>query len=120
MTKQNQSIQDPRHDEIALLAYSIYEKRGGQPGNPMDDWLEAEAQLAGRQPSVDPKNSPLAINRDQARGEPQLEQAHIATNGGRKTAGEREYADPRDEQRPGTRGAIRTTPTNPRQSERRA
>jgi len=29
-------------DEIAKKAYELYEKRGGQQGNDMQDWLEAE------------------------------------------------------------------------------
>jgi hypothetical protein len=29
-------------DEIAKKAYELYEKRGGQDGNDLQDWLEAE------------------------------------------------------------------------------
>jgi hypothetical protein len=29
-------------DEIARVAYSLYEKRGYTPGNDFSDWLEAE------------------------------------------------------------------------------
>ncbi len=36
---------EARHDEIAQRAYEIYVRRGGAPGNPMDDWIEAERQL---------------------------------------------------------------------------
>ena len=33
------------HDEIALRAYHIYLKRQGSPGNPFDDWKQAEQEL---------------------------------------------------------------------------
>ena len=32
-------------EEIAKLAYSIWETRGGIGGSPESDWLEAEAEL---------------------------------------------------------------------------
>ena len=35
----------PTHDEIARLAYSYFEQRGYQPGNPHEDWLHAEREL---------------------------------------------------------------------------
>ena len=35
----------PTHDEIALRAYHIYLQRKGAPGNPFDDWKQAEQQL---------------------------------------------------------------------------
>ena len=35
----------PTHDEIALRAYHIYLQRNGAPGNPFDDWKQAEQQL---------------------------------------------------------------------------
>jgi hypothetical protein len=35
----------PTHDEIAQLAYSLYESRGRQDGHQMDDWLCAEQEL---------------------------------------------------------------------------
>ncbi len=31
-----------KRDEIARVAYSLYEKRGYAPGNNFEDWLEAE------------------------------------------------------------------------------
>lgn len=36
------------HEEIARLAYSLWEARGRQGGNPEDDWLQAEQQLRER------------------------------------------------------------------------
>jgi len=35
----------PSHDEIALRAYHIYLERQGAPGNPFDDWKQAEQEL---------------------------------------------------------------------------
>ena len=37
-------VVDPKsiQDEIARKAYELYEKRGGQQGNDIQDWLEAE------------------------------------------------------------------------------
>lgn len=36
------------HDEIARLAYALWEARGGQWGNPEEDWRLAEEQLRKR------------------------------------------------------------------------
>jgi hypothetical protein len=36
----------PTRDEIAQLAYQLYESRGWQDGNDLDDWLRAEQILA--------------------------------------------------------------------------
>lgn len=36
------------HDEIARLAYALWEARGGQGGNPEEDWRRAEEQLRQR------------------------------------------------------------------------
>ena len=35
----------PTHDEIAALAYELYEARGRADGFDVDDWLEAERRL---------------------------------------------------------------------------
>ena len=35
----------PTHEDIARLAYSYFEARGYQPGNPTDDWCRAEREL---------------------------------------------------------------------------
>jgi hypothetical protein len=35
----------PTHDQIALRAYHIYLQRNGAPGNPFDDWKQAEQEL---------------------------------------------------------------------------
>jgi DUF2934 family protein len=40
----------PSHEQIAHRAYEIFLARGGQPGNPEQDWLQAERELLlGRQ-----------------------------------------------------------------------
>ncbi|MGH9665361.1 MAG: DUF2934 domain-containing protein [Bryobacteraceae bacterium] len=38
----------PTHDEIARLAYSYWEARGGATGSQEEDWLRAEAELQAR------------------------------------------------------------------------
>jgi len=38
----------PTHDEIAQLAFSLYESRGRQDGHDIEDWLRAEHELVGR------------------------------------------------------------------------
>ncbi|HVM76103.1 MAG TPA: DUF2934 domain-containing protein [Candidatus Saccharimonadales bacterium] len=38
------------HDDIAARAYQIYQERGYAPGDPMEDWLQAERELAGAKP----------------------------------------------------------------------
>lgn len=35
----------PMYDAIALRAYHIYLERGSTPGDPMQDWLQAEREL---------------------------------------------------------------------------
>jgi hypothetical protein len=36
----------PTQDKIAARAYEIYLERGSTPGDPMQDWLCAESELA--------------------------------------------------------------------------
>ena len=38
----------PTHDEIAQLAFSLYESRGRQGGHHVEDWLRAEQELVRR------------------------------------------------------------------------
>ncbi|HLZ33653.1 MAG TPA: DUF2934 domain-containing protein [Nitrospira sp.] len=35
------------HDHIAQRAYELYEQRGRQDGQDLEDWLKAEQELAG-------------------------------------------------------------------------
>jgi hypothetical protein len=39
--------QPPTQEEIALRAYHIYLERRDAPGNPLEDWIRAERELAG-------------------------------------------------------------------------
>lgn len=34
-----------RFERIAQRAYAIYERRGGEDGSSMDDWLQAEREI---------------------------------------------------------------------------
>ena len=38
----------PTHEQIAALAYALWQARGGQDGSPDDDWLRAERELNGK------------------------------------------------------------------------
>ena len=44
--KSRKAAAAPTYDEIALRAYHIYLERGTTPGDPMQDWLEAERELS--------------------------------------------------------------------------
>jgi Protein of unknown function (DUF2934) len=37
---------------IRMRAYQLFEQRGYQHGSDLDDWLEAEAQIMGKRPTV--------------------------------------------------------------------
>jgi hypothetical protein len=37
--------EQPAYDDIARRAYELYQERGGNEGQDMDDWLRAEAEL---------------------------------------------------------------------------
>ena len=49
----------PTQDQIAARAYKIYLERGATPGDPMQDWLQAERDLVtppkARSPAPNPK-----------------------------------------------------------------
>jgi hypothetical protein len=36
-------------EQIRLRAYELYEKRGKENGHELDDWLQAEAEVLGKQ-----------------------------------------------------------------------
>ena len=45
-TKKTRSEKNaPTHAEIALRAYELYLERGGAPGDPLQDWMQAEREL---------------------------------------------------------------------------
>jgi hypothetical protein len=50
----------PSHDEIRLRAYEIHLERGGLLGNELDDWLQAERELAR---AALPKTQQFSIKR---------------------------------------------------------
>jgi hypothetical protein len=39
---------EPSHEDIERRAYEIYVVRGGVDGHAIDDWLQAERELLGR------------------------------------------------------------------------
>ena len=43
--KQSPSKVVIERDELAQLAYELYQRRGGEPGHDVEDWLEAERIL---------------------------------------------------------------------------
>jgi hypothetical protein len=45
----------PTQEDIAVRAYQIYLKRGGTPGNELEDWIQAERQLIGDNGKPRPK-----------------------------------------------------------------
>ena len=45
----------PTHEEIAKVAYAIFEKNGKIPGRDQENWLEAEAQLLAAGRSAQPR-----------------------------------------------------------------
>ena len=40
-----QDLRDQRLDRIAARAFELYEARGGEHGQDIDDWLQAEQQI---------------------------------------------------------------------------
>ena len=41
----------PLEERIRIRAHEIYLQRGGEDGNELDDWLEAEEEILGTEPS---------------------------------------------------------------------
>ena len=39
------TVAEPTQEEIRRRAYEIFEARGSTPGNDVEDWLRAEAEL---------------------------------------------------------------------------
>jgi hypothetical protein len=51
-----QDLRDQRQERIAARAFELYEARGGENGQDLDDWLQAEQQIddeIGRQDRED-------------------------------------------------------------------
>ncbi len=51
----------PTPDDIALRAYHIYLERGCTPGDPMQDWLQAERELSSRPAKSGRKSKVVSI-----------------------------------------------------------
>jgi len=46
-------------ERIERLAYLLYEQRGGDPGDPVEDWLEAERRVKALEAA--PRSAPEAL-----------------------------------------------------------
>ena len=44
------SIAAPTDDQVRVRAYEIYLRRGGRPGDPVEDWFTAERELIAETP----------------------------------------------------------------------
>ena len=44
--------QNPSQQDIAKLAYALWEERGMPSGSAKEDWIEAERRLRGERPSL--------------------------------------------------------------------
>lgn len=51
----------PTQDDIALRAYHIYLERSCTPGDPMQDWLQAEQELLGSTKKIRRKSKIVSI-----------------------------------------------------------
>jgi len=59
--KQRKSGRKPTHEEVAQRAYYLYLERGSAPGNPLEDWLRAEEQLAAEVATSGRKSKVVSI-----------------------------------------------------------
>jgi len=50
--KPKESSLELTEELIRIRAYHFYEKRGYGDGHDLDDWLRAEAEIAGRKPAA--------------------------------------------------------------------
>lgn len=50
----------PRHREVELLAFTLWQERGGPIGTPEIDWFRAEAELNTQGQDGDPSLSALS------------------------------------------------------------
>ena len=55
-TKKAAAKLKPTQDQVAARAYEIYLERGATPGDPMQDWLQAEHELAAPAKKSSPKS----------------------------------------------------------------
>ena len=47
--KEEHSVVNPAREEITRRAYEIYLERGEEPGRDLEDWLQAERELASHE-----------------------------------------------------------------------
>ena len=57
----------PTHEDVARLAYRLWEERGAPIGSPEVDWARAEEELSGHDPSGAPPVARAADARSRAR-----------------------------------------------------
>ncbi len=50
MPKENAESIESTEEMIRIRAHELYEQRGCEPGHDLDDWLQAEAEIAGKKP----------------------------------------------------------------------
>ena len=62
----NSSPRPSDHAAIAAKAYQLYVERGGEPGHELDDWLEAERQLARTAAPLPDRGTPARPRRTPA------------------------------------------------------
>jgi hypothetical protein len=51
----NNGTATPSHEDIARLAYALWETRGDAPGQAEQDWLDAERQLVSADATISRK-----------------------------------------------------------------
>lgn len=76
-------------DEIAKVAYGLFERRGRVPGYEVQDWLDAERIVMSRREASDVKEIGPKAAKKKAAGAPKTEKAAVkaAAPRGRRTAG---------------------------------
>ena len=60
-TKKSAAKLKPTQDQVAARAYEIYLERGATPGDPMQDWLQAERELTAAPKSKKPGSKSKVI-----------------------------------------------------------
>ena len=50
--KPDEGSLDSTEELIRVRAYELYEERGCEDGHDLDDWLQAETEIAGKKPAA--------------------------------------------------------------------
>jgi hypothetical protein len=76
-------------EEIAKVAYGLFERRGRIPGYEVQDWLDAERIVMSRREAADLKGEAPKASAKKTAGAPKGEKAPVkpAAPKGRKSAG---------------------------------